>query len=335
MPKQQHYLLGCILALSLSGSAMATAITDTPFPSARNFSMIVTGTASLGSGQHVHGAAYVGANLSLTGSNMEVSMDNKPTPAGLVVGGNVQVGASGSQIAMHNTGYFVGGTAPGVTFRNGTRLSSNPVESLASISQGLSDKSAQLKNLTSTGVVIDKTNANNVKINLQAGAVNVLSLNSSNGSFLADQNGNLTFNNFTAGTKVVINYDLSSNLNFRTKIQDMGQAYYDDIIWNFIGKATLNVANSVSTFQGSIFAPDASITWSANDLNGQLVANNLNWRNTSEIHFYQPWTASSSGGGTGGGTPVPAPGVLLLMLPELVFLARLSRANSGLASRAA
>jgi hypothetical protein len=55
------------------------------------------------------------------------------------------------------------------------------------------------------------------------------------------------------------------------------------------GGGDLVIDSSVSTFKGGILATDSFVDWRANDIDGQLVAGELSWGNTSQSHLYSPW----------------------------------------------
>jgi choice-of-anchor A domain-containing protein len=318
---QTLIIAASVMASSLASSlAFAGPFTE-PFAGANQFSLIVAGDANLGNGVHVHGAGYIGGNLTVKGSNGGFGQALPAGSLGLVVGNNVS--ASGNrQIAMFNKSYHVGGTINNVTLQNpGTQVMANPLAPLNAMAIGtaLSNKSAELASQASTGASVNASDFNNIMISLTAGITNVLNLNASNASFLGNQNSNINFLNFTAGTKLIVNYDLGgSDFVFKAKNQNLATSVFDDVIWNFVGTNKVTFANSVSTFKGTIFAANSLVDWKANDIDGQLVAKSLVWNQTSQSHYYTPWSQWEPEPEAVVETPEPE--LMLLLLSGLIGL---------------
>lgn len=318
--------LGLIsLSLAIAMPASAGVITE-PFAGANNFSLIVAGDADLGWGVHVHGGGYIGGNLSIQGSNGGFGNALPPEYSlGMYVGGNITSPGSGTrQIALFNNDYYVGGSNSGAHFQNpGSQLTTDPLapQTQGSIAGALSAKSSEMAALSETGATVDASDSNNIKINLTADELNVLNLNSSNASFLSNQNSNILFNNFTETTQLIINYAMDGALDFRAKNQNLGSSLFDNVVWNFVGGNDLTFANSVSTFKGSIFAADSHVEWNANDIDGQLIANSLQWSNTSQSHYYVPWGEYEEP------SNVPEPSMFGLLMLSLLGLKLRGRAN--------
>ena len=279
-----------LVAALLPVFAVAGPFTE-PFAGAGNFSMIVAGNANLGSGVHVHGGGYIGGNLSLGGANGGFGQALPTGSLGLFVGGDLVSNGGGSpQIALFNQDYYIGGSAGDFFLQNpGMHVNMDPFAALP-IATVLTKKSAELAAQSAIGATIDASDSNNIKISVTPGTTNVLHLNSENAGFLSNQNSNINFLSMTDDTQVIINVDTSSGLTFRAKNQNLGSSMFDNVIWNFTGHGDLTFANSVSTFKGSILAPDRLVNWQANDIDGQLLVGDLNWQRTSQSHYYQPWS---------------------------------------------
>ena len=279
-----------LVAALLPVFAVAGPLTE-PFAGASNFSMIVAGDANLGSGVHVHGGGYIGGNLSLDGSNGGFGQALPADSLGLFVGGNLVSNGGGSpQIALFNQDYYIGGSTDGFFLQNpGMHVNIDPFAGLP-IATVLNRKSAELAAQSATGATIDASDSNHIRISVTPGITNVLHLNRENAGFLSNQNSNINFLNMTDDTQVIINVDTGSGLTFRAKNQNLAASMFDNVIWNFTGHGDLTFANSVSTFKGSILAPDRLVNWQANDIDGQLLVGDLNWRQTSQSHYYQPWS---------------------------------------------
>lgn len=292
--KTRARILFAAIAVSAFASASRAELLSAPFDGISNFSLVVVGDANLGSGVHVHGGGYIGGNLTVGGSNGGFGQDLPAGSLGLFVGGNINSSSAGSkQIALFNKDYYVGGSISGAHFQNpGAALGANPLapNTPVSISASLGAKAGLLGAATSFGATIDVSDFNAIKFNLTAGAFNVINLDSSFETYFSQSNRNVQFSNFTEGTKVLINYTGDGELSFAAKNQNVGSSLFDDVIWNFMGDSKITFENSVSTFKGTIFAPDSEIVWNANDIDGQLVAGSLKWANTSQSHFFTPWT---------------------------------------------
>ncbi|MDN4501667.1 choice-of-anchor A family protein [Alteromonadaceae bacterium BrNp21-10] len=253
-----------------------------------NYSLLVTGDANLGNGVHIHGGAYIGGDLTLTGGNTSVGSDLVNADLGLYIGGSA---LSNQRIDLMSNNYYIGGSNNAILQNAGTELSIAPALPLspAAMAAVLLAKSNELYGMGDYGVAVDASDFNRVQIDLTAGAMNVVHWDSSNAAFLSAY-ANLQFNNFTDDTFLIINYDLTTALDFRAKNEFIPSLAYGNVIWNFVGGENLNITNSVSTFKGSILATDSSVDWNANDIDGQLVAKSLTWNNTSQSHHYIPWT---------------------------------------------
>ncbi len=312
-----------IATLLLSVPAWAGVAVE-PFEGISNYSLIVTDDANLGSGVHIHGGLYVGGDLTYSGANTSVGSDISDDSTGLVVAGDIN---ATQQLDLMGTNYYIGGSSSVALNNAGDEVTSNPVSS--DDIQSLIETSQALSELEDSGVTVNASDINGITFTLTEGELNVINLDASTASYLSTQNAALIFSGFTSDTYLLINYDLSTDLTFVAKILGLSEEYYSNIIWNFVGSATLTVANSVSTFKGSILAPDSSVIWQANDIDGQLIAKNLTWLNTSQSHYYTPWSPKTPTDPQS--TPIPVPPVLWLFaigLFGMMHIRRKSRAET-------
>lgn len=249
-----------------------------------NFGVVVNGDANLGQGVHVHGGAYIGGDLTVSGWNSSFGSNLERGDTSLVVNGN---SIGGKRLDLMGKSHYIGGSNSNHLQNIGNELQESGLP--GQFFDFYSRNSLLLSGMEDTSVNVDDRDSNNIRVNLVPEQLNVINFNEYNASFLSNQNSNLLFNNFTENTYVVINYDLSSDLIFKSKNQNLQESLFDNIIWNFYGGGDLVIDSSVSTFKGSILATDSFVDWRANDIDGQLVAGELSWGNTSQSHLYSPW----------------------------------------------
>ncbi len=297
--------------------ASQASIAEEPFSGANNFSVIVTGNANFGSGVHIHGGLYVGGDLTYSGSNTSTGSDLASGSTGLVVEGSV---TTSSTLDLMNTSYYVGGSNSATLQNAGSELTANPELSADTIQTALDETSAELAGLADTaGTTLDDTDFNQIMFYLVADELNVITLDE---TWFLSMNSTLLFENFTEDTYVVINVDLSSDLDFYAKVAGLSEYAYSNIIWNFVGEGTLNVYGD--TFKGTILASQATVNWYANDIDGQLITSTLNWLSTSQSHYYTPWSPKTT-------TSVPTPAMAwLFILGLLAILMIRSHPRQGL-----
>jgi choice-of-anchor A domain-containing protein len=191
----------------------------------------------------------------------------------------------------------------------GTAYTSQPFnpQSVFSYLSGKSSSYAQMANAYATSSL----SGNVLDINATGGKNSVINLNASTlGSFLSGVNSEIHINNVTGSGTLVINVLGSGGaLAFNAKTLGLTATTYDNVVWNFTNMPQLTIGNSVSTFEGSILAGGSSITWSANDLEGQLFATNFTDTTAHEFHDVAFFAGSVS--------PIPEPatyGLLALLL---------------------
>lgn len=305
------YLLKLRSLLALGGLLLSPAslagITVEPFAEASEFGLVVLGDADLGNGVHVDGGLYVGGDLTLSGGNTQIGIQLEDGSDALVVEGSI---TSSQDIKMSDNNYYVGGDNDANMQNVGEELESNPVtlDSGETVESLFIAKSEELSELEDTGATFDTSDINDISIELESGELNVVSLDDISGAFLGTQNAALSFEGMTTDTYLVINYDLSDDFTFVARVNGLSSEYNSNIIWNFTGDSTLTFANTVSSFQGSILAPESSVVWEANNMDGTLVAASLDWNSGGESHFYSPWSQQAATTPT----PIPVPPALWL-----------------------
>jgi len=298
-----------------------------------DFSIVINGDASLGQGVHVHGGAYIGGNMNVDGWNSSFGSDIEAGKTSLYVVGDI---TGNRRLDLMNKNYYIGGDNKNNLQNSGSEVDSNTIDD--DFFEFYKRQSVTMSNMEDSGVYIDSRDNNQIKINLFPGELNVINLNEENSGFLSKQNSNLLFNNFTNDTFVIVNYDLSSDLLFKSKNQNLQTNVFDNVIWNFYGGGELTMDQSVSTFKGSILAVDSLVDWKANDIDGQLVANELNWGNTSQSHLYSPWVNMDNFGLSELNVPLPdisnvtEPKAAVFLLVLLMLLINQMR-NKGLTLR--
>lgn len=253
------------ISLFSIGLANATPVYD-------DFGLVVNGNANLGQGVHVHGGAYIGGNLTVSGWNSSFGSDLERGDTSLIVNGNSD---GGKRLDLMGKSHYIDGSNSNHLQNVGDELHINELPE--NFFDFYSRNSLLLSKLEDTSVNVDDRDNNNIRVSLVPEQLNIINFNKDNASFLSNQNSNILFNNFTENTYVVINYDLSSDLVLKSKNQNLQESLFDNIIWNFYGGGDLLVDSSVSTFKGSILATDSLVDWRANDIDGQLVAGELVW----------------------------------------------------------
>lgn len=129
----------------------------------------------------------------------------------------------------------------------------------------------------------DVLTSGQVKVNLKAGT-NVLNLT---GAELNSVNGNITFNNTPDASRIlVINVNASGTFNWNVWNQaGLGIQNCPYIIYNFYNTTNLQIQGN-STIEGTVFAPFADITKTANQSNieGQIIGLSY-YQSGGENHF--------------------------------------------------
>lgn len=253
----------------------------TPLGIGSQYDVVVKNNFTSDSG-HMHGSSAVGGNLVLTGGMSEFGNDlNAASGPGVVVGGNVVLGASGRVNGSRqahigaltggqtttNQGLFGGGqmleATSGVTVGPVGINFGAAFDEFTLLSQAMAD-------LASTVVLSQVTSGDtqNKQLNLEFGAADKV-LNLTYAEFVSFKN--IQVGNPGAGVgSWIINVDLtgydgsaiSQNRNGSNDGADL-------ILWNFFGANTLTLQNQ---FYGTVFAPDLAFTHQNNDLKGQVIA---------------------------------------------------------------
>src|SRR5690606_31716432 len=188
------------IAVALLAPASRADLLSAPFAGISNFSLVVAGNATFGSGVHAHGGGYIGGNMTIGGSNGGFGQDLPAGSLGLYVGGNiVSSSASSKQIALFNKDYYVGGSISGAHLQNpGSKLGSNPFPGApGSISAALGAKAGLLGSAPAFGATINVSDFNAIKFKLTAGALNVINLDHDFEQYFSQSNRNIQFSNFT------------------------------------------------------------------------------------------------------------------------------------------
>ncbi len=309
-------LRSSVLRIAAAAASLASVstgfaqLTAEPFLGASNYSLIVKGNATF-AGSHVALGGLIGGNLVMqSGANMEFG-NRLSNGFALHVGGNVQQ-LGGGQIALFNNDYYFASGSGGATLQNpGSALAVSPIgASINSIFASLEQRAGDFLNASSFGAVnaTSLVAGNKLTLTVQPGELNVFTVDASLAGLLADQNAEVHVAGLLDGnTRLIVNYvggGDASALDFRAKTLGLSGTTYDQVIWNFAAVGTVNFFGD--TFHGSIFAPTSSIVWSANDLDGQLVAATYTSLVQREIHDPIFWTEPPPL------TPIPEPSTYAL-----------------------
>ncbi len=290
-------VLTCIIGLGFDG-ARASVLP--------NYNLVVFG--NLMDTSDVEGTAIIGGNFTGTAANFGTSL-NQATTAGtdvLTIGGNLNSGATVNIEAGGNL--RIGGTVSGNVNLNGSGGSivhAAPPVNMATLQTQMINLSNSLNSMTpNSTVTLPGSQPSNITFN----ATFV------NGVAVFDVSASQIFENANAqqillnvgsasptDSTVIINVS-GSDINFDDG--NMGAAFDDSswasqVLWNFNGATTLNIANSLDVNRelwGSVLAPSAMTTLSSDSpIDGTVVVGNADLQ--GEIHLPQ----------FDGSVPVPEP----------------------------
>jgi choice-of-anchor A domain-containing protein len=243
--------------------------------SGSNTNLVVGGSLTFHGGS-INGSTVVGGNATFTNT----------APAG-----NVTVGGNYTSDNQPSGTVFYKGTFSAPSWANpGVAVSSVtlPVD-FSAAQTSLTQTSTSLKSMPSTGSFVDSFGSltftgTNAGLNVFSIAANTL--DSSNGITITIPSGAFAIVNVTGSTSVSLP---NVGLNFNSA----------DVLWNLSGVTTL----SMSSFDGSILAPSANVTFNSGALNGTLVANSLSGGGQLNEDLFQHTVLTPSFGPT---VPLPA-----------------------------
>ena len=296
--------------LSLAVLGCVTAVAQSVDLS--QYSLILSGNATIDGGDHTYLGAIIGGNLTLGGD----TDFTRSTNTGITfVGGTVT--SNGNQIGLFTQPYYFANASGSLNLQNpGASYSSAPFDP-SNIFTTLASDSTTYAGLSNNASYAISGSTMNITSAASNGVLN-LSLNSSAlSSFFSGNNLAINFSGAT-GSQLIINVAGSGSA-FSFNAQTLGIGKAANILWNFTNIPTLTIGNSASTFNGTILATGSTINWQANDLNGQLIASNLIDKSAHEYHNV-PFFASDVN------CPIPEPYTYalcsLLLCMALLFARR-------------
>lgn len=287
-----YVLFGAAVALASGASVQAASLTD--------YNYIVTGNMTISS-SHTDGTLAVGGNL----TSSDWAVFNKSVTVGGAVSGQFNMNSGTLTYGSLTPGYQVnwngGSTAVAGSFN---------VSTYADLMAGTSN---YYKSLTANSTLVTSGNPT-FTATPDASDIAVFSVDGSIFSNSAYQNG-WNFSGLSSNVTVVINVS-GTNINFTTgNFNNTG--FNGNIIWNFYEAETINLSSMGGTFQGTILAPNADLTISSRQINGNVYVENLYASSGAELHLY-PY----EGYVPSGTPPVPEAATLGLILPAAGLLLR-------------
>lgn len=264
----------------LSAGAATTLAQDIPFPGAPNYSLVVEENLTIDGSLHIHGAAFVGTDVTSNVDHVEVAMDLDQSNGTHVlhVGNNIK-GNGSTQVNIRGNDYWFGGS---ITDAN---LGINPSDygdkrdlfgaSAPSVFSSIKSFSSTASGFGDSGVSLTKDLSNEKEFTVTQGVSNILNLDSSWNTYL-NSNGKISFKGVDADTTLIVNYTPGeTSFNFNAQHGDLPNA--GNVIWNFVGSGTLTMGLG-GTFEGGLIAPEFDVNWNTgNDIDGMIAAKSLNW----------------------------------------------------------
>lgn len=261
-PPQLSILI--LLGLSLGFSQKATA-TSNALGVASNYNVFTIGSFSE-SNTDVEGALAAGGSITFSSSSIGANLTSSQLTSlngdAVVAGGNVSL--TNGQVDGGSVVYEGTLNTSGETLSHGSSkvTSTNSPINFSSAATSLESLSTSLDALTTTGTV--KTSYGAITLT-GTGSLEVFNLS---GLTLSSANG-LTIN-AAAGATVVVNISGTSDSfeGFQMTINGTSQ---QDVLYNFYQAQSLTVGGI--TVDGSILAPQATLTFNSGAINGNVVAN--------------------------------------------------------------
>ncbi|MES2695368.1 MAG: collagen-binding domain-containing protein [Verrucomicrobiota bacterium] len=269
-----------------------------------DYGIIVRDDASIG-GAHVHPGMIVGGNLTAS-QPIDFGRDLVSAAPALIVEGNVD---TGNQIGLFNKSYYFHNPADrgaGSNLQNpGTALTNDPLEGdFSAIFAGFQERSTSF--LTTPGTPTFAQEGKQLSLTAISGITNYFTFTAASlAPFFGDSNRQVQYNNVSNGdTRIVVNYIGNGGaLTFNAQTMGLDATTYDQVLWNFSNVSTLTISSAATSFHGSILAPNSQVIWNATDLDGQLIAESLQWNGGSrQIHDYAYFTGPLE--------PIPEPSTI-------------------------
>jgi choice-of-anchor A domain-containing protein/prepilin-type N-terminal cleavage/methylation domain-containing protein len=295
-----------------------------PLAAAQGFSVMVEGSTLL-SGVSVKGAVAAGGQFRFSRygevaatSASTATAPGDPSPLGLMVGGDIDLGATPAMALEVRTGFAHAGATPGgKVLTNGSQTHVVPTAAtgttstprLSVVGANQTDQAAYpivrplVFPFTNTFLALDRSSSGmgaltpgncpaasypelysqygNWILNLVAGRVNVLNLTSKQVADMGYVNGSGTLN---ATTTLVINVTDHGNVSIPARYwpQLQPDSAHPAIVWNFPNANKLTVSG---VLYGSLFAPTADVTLASVQVHGDVVAASLTTTGDSTINL--------------------------------------------------
>lgn len=270
---------------------------------AGGFNAFVFGSASLNGG-HADGAIAVGGAVS--GSNYTTMLQNAPATVGSDGHVGFYVGGDATftdKLTVNNAGNArVGGAysgSNGISLNGGALIQGAGAVNSSLFTTQQAYSTAQSNSLFGLAATpITTTDPNNWSLNVASlstvyGSAALVSIPATSLSLLRT----LDISNLASGETLIIDVTGSA------AVSDFGLtvngAPYDHLLWNY-GGSTVNINSRA--FHGSLLAPNAAVT-TAQNIDGNLIANSWTNNNSAEIHF---GTGTRFAGYVPQATPEPA-----------------------------